>query len=115
MTRQQFRLVLSDFGELAFESFCDTGVERTSGLAQQGAVGRILHQRMFEQISRVRRRTLPKQQTGCSVTVERRYQVSLRRARHRSHQGIRKRAHPSLPPDLRHLLSGAEPVEPRHQ
>ena len=63
MTRQQFRLVLGYLGELAFESFGDASVKRASRLAQQRAVGRILHQRVLEQISRVRRYALPEQQT----------------------------------------------------
>jgi hypothetical protein len=44
MTRQQLRLVLGDFGELAFEGLGDTGVKRASRLAQQRAIGRVLYQ-----------------------------------------------------------------------
>ena len=63
VTRQQFGLVLGNLGELAFESFGDAGVKRASRLAQQRAIGRVLHKRVLEQISRVRRHTLPEQQT----------------------------------------------------
>ena len=48
VTRQQLRLGLGDLGELAFERFGDAGVKRASRLAQQRAVGRVLHQGMFE-------------------------------------------------------------------
>ena len=54
VTRQEFRLVLGNVSELAFEGFGDAGVKRASRLAQQGAIGRVLHQCVLEQISRVR-------------------------------------------------------------
>ena len=63
VTRQQLRLVLGNLGELAFEGFSDASVKRASRLAQQRAVGRVLHKCVLEQISRVRRHTLPEQQT----------------------------------------------------
>ena len=66
VTRDQLRLALGDFVELVFQSFGDASVQRTSALAQERAVGRILHQAMLEQIGRVRRLTLPKEQT-CSL------------------------------------------------
>ena len=114
VARQQLGLVLGNLSELAFEGFGDASVKRASRLAQQRAIGRVLHQGMLEQISRVRRHALPEQQTGRNETVERRSQLRLRLAHHRSQQGMGK-----LPPDrradLRYLLGGAEPVEPRHQ
>jgi hypothetical protein len=33
-------------------------------VTQQASVGHVTHERVFEQIRRVRRQTLPKQQTG---------------------------------------------------
>ena len=51
MTRQQFRLVCSNVREPGFQYFGDASVERSSWVTQQGAVGGILHQSMFEQIS----------------------------------------------------------------
>ena len=62
--RQELRLALGDLGELAFEGFGDTGVKRASRLAQQRAIGRVLHQRMLEQIARMRRHALPEQQAS---------------------------------------------------
>ena len=114
MTRQQLRLVLGNIGELAFEGFGDAGVKRASRLAQQRAVGRVLHQGVLEQIGRVRRHALPEQQTGRNETVERRLKFRLRLAHHRSQQSMRELT-PDGCPDLRHLLGRAEPVEPRHQ
>ena len=71
VARQQFGLALGNLGELAFEGFGDPGVKRPSRFAQQSAISRVLHQRVLEQISRVRRHTLPKQQTCRNETVER--------------------------------------------
>ena len=56
--RQQFRLVLGDIRELALKGFGDTGVKRATWLAQQSAIGRVLHQRMLEEIGRMRRHAL---------------------------------------------------------
>ena len=72
MTRQQFGLVLSNVSELAFKSFGNASVKRASRLAQERAVGSILHQSVLEQISRVRRHTLPEQQACLNETFERR-------------------------------------------
>ena len=62
----------------------------------------------------MRRHALPEQQTSRNETVERRSELCLRLAHHRSQQGMGKLA-ADRRPDLRHLLGGAEPVEPRHQ
>ena len=64
VTRQQLRLALGNLGELAFEGFGDAGVKRASRLAQQRAIGRVLHQGVLEQIGRMRRHALPEQQTS---------------------------------------------------
>jgi hypothetical protein len=69
VTRQQFGLGLGDVRELTLEGFGDTSVQRTSSLAQQRAVGRVLHQRVLEQITCMRRYSLPEQQTSRSQTV----------------------------------------------
>ena len=114
VTRQQLRLVLGDFRELAFEGFGDAGVKRASRLAQQRAIGRVLHQGMLEQIGRVRRHALPEQQTSRNETVERRLQLRLRLAHHRSQQSMRELS-PDRRADLRDLFGRAEPIEPRHQ
>jgi hypothetical protein len=44
---------------LAFERFRDTGVQRASPLAQQRAIGCVLHQGRLKQICRVWRHALP--------------------------------------------------------
>jgi hypothetical protein len=70
MPRQQIRLAFGDVRKLLFESVCDTRVECPSRLAQQGAIGRVLHQGMLEQLGRVWRHTLAEEQTGPDQTVE---------------------------------------------
>jgi hypothetical protein len=57
---------------LAFKGFGDTGVKRAPRLAQQGAISRLLHQGMLEQIGRVRGLALTEQQTSLNKPVERR-------------------------------------------
>ena len=64
MARQEFRLAFCDFCELAFESIGDARVKPASRPAQQGPICGILYQRVLEQICRMRRHTLPQQQTG---------------------------------------------------
>src|SRR5260370_20196378 len=58
VTRQQLRLGLGDLRETRFKRFGDPGVKRASWLAQQRAIGRILHQSVFEQVIRVWRDAL---------------------------------------------------------
>ena len=70
MTCQQLRLVLGNLGELTFKCFGNASVKHTSRLAQQSAIGCILHKRMFEQIIRVRGHALPEQQACRDETVE---------------------------------------------
>ena len=68
--RQQFRLALGHLRELAFEGFGDASVKRASRLAQQRAIGRVLHEGMLEQIGRMRRPALPEQQTSTNETIK---------------------------------------------
>src|SRR5258706_13923980 len=43
MARQQLRLTLGDLRKVAFKGLGDAGMKRTSRLAQQRAIGRVLH------------------------------------------------------------------------
>src|SRR5262249_34026335 len=52
-TRPPTRRALADLRKLAFERFRNSDVQRAPPLAQQRAIGRVLHQRMLEQIRRV--------------------------------------------------------------
>src|ERR1700758_1605771 len=68
--RQQFGLAVANI-ELLVKNRCYAGMQLLSPLAEQGAVSNVLHQGMLEQITRVRRHPLPKQQAGLDETVER--------------------------------------------
>src|SRR5262252_3456973 len=103
VTRQQLGLILRDLRELTFEGFGNSGMKRTSRLAQQRAVSRIPYQCMLEKVGRVRRATLPEQQTSPNETVERRLQLRLRLAHDRSQQRMGELASDRRP-DLRQLL-----------
>src|SRR5271169_2022631 len=111
---EQLGLAFSTLWELALERFGNTSVQRPSRLTQQRAVGRVLYKCVFEQISRVRGRTLLEQQASRNETVKRRVEVRLRLARHRSKKRMRELSADSRS-DLCHLLGGAKPIEPRHQ
>jgi hypothetical protein len=63
VSRQKLRLVLRDFRKLAFNHFCDAGVQRSAGLAQQSAIGGVLQESVLEKIGVVRRQALPKEQS----------------------------------------------------
>src|SRR5262249_54959929 len=95
VTCQQLGLVLGDLQELSFEGFGDSGMKRTSRLAQQRAVSNVPYQCMLEKVGRVRRAILPEQQTSPNETVKPRLQL-----RPRARQGMGDPgAHP--PPDRR--------------
>src|SRR5262245_36365802 len=114
VARQQLGLVLGDLREPTFERFGDSGMKRSPRLAQQRAVSRIPYKYMLEKVGRVRRATLSEHQTSLNESAKRRLQLRLRLARDRSQQRVRELAS-NRRPDLRQLLGGAEPVEPRHQ
>ncbi len=70
VARQNLRLVLSDVREVPFEGFGNASVQRTSRLAQKGAVGRILDQRVLKEITRMRRYALTKQQASPNDPIQ---------------------------------------------
>ena len=84
--REKFGARRGYFGERAIDDICDAGVKRAPRLAQQCPIGGILHKRMLEQVARLRRYALPKQQTSLNETLKRRSQICLGFARYRSQQ-----------------------------
>src|SRR6516162_332180 len=113
MTRQQLRLVLANLGELVFNRFCDASVQRTSRLAQKGAVGRILDQRVLKKITRMREYALTKQQASPNDPIQSWPQFLLGLAHYSGQQSVSELASYRRS-DLRDLFGGAKPVEPRH-
>src|ERR1700730_18362708 len=100
---QQFRLVRGNLRKLALQHVGDTSVQRPTRLAQQRAIGSVLHKGVLEQVARMWRHALPEQQTRLNETVERQIELRLWLAHHRGQQSIRKLP-PDHRPDLRHLL-----------
>jgi hypothetical protein len=49
-TRQEFGLTLDEIGEMVLEHRRDAGLQLLAPGAQQGAVGRVLHQSVLEQV-----------------------------------------------------------------
>src|SRR4029077_4182830 len=113
VARQNLRLVLSDVSEAAFEGFGDASVQRTSRLAQKGAVGRILDQRVLKEIPRMRRYALTKQQASPHDPIQSWPQLLLGLAHDGRQQSVGEPASYRRS-DWRDLFGGAKPVEPRH-
>ena len=85
-----------------------------SGFAQQRSVGRILHQSMLEQVSRMRSGALSEQQAGVDQPIKRRSQLCLRLACRRLQQRMGEFPTDDRA-DLRDLLGRAQSVKTRHQ
>src|SRR6516164_5238627 len=98
--RQQFRMAFGNLRKLALQRFRDTGVKRASLVPQQRAIGRVLHERMLEQVGRMRRHALPEKQASGNETVKPRFQLPVRLVYDRSQQGMRELA-PNRSPNLR--------------
>ena len=56
---------------IPFERLGDSGVQLSSCLAQQHAIGSIPHQRVLEAIGRLRGRALDEQEVGVDQPIER--------------------------------------------
>src|ERR1700738_5228909 len=93
--------------------FGDASVQRTPRLAQKGAVGRILDQRVLKEITRMRRHALTKQQASPNDPIQSWPQLLLGLAHDGSQQSVSELASYRRS-DLRDLFVGAKPVEPRH-
>ena len=52
-------------------------MKSASRLSQQRSIGRVLHKRMLEQICRMRRQALPKQQASLDEAVECRIKTTM--------------------------------------
>src|SRR5262249_7791267 len=111
---QHLRLFLGNLGKLAFYSFGDTGVERTSWLTQKGAIGSVLHQGMLEPVGRVRRHALLEKQTGAIETVERHSQLRFWPAHHGIKQSVGEIS-ANCRTNLSNFLGRAEPIETCHE
>src|ERR1700739_2858785 len=76
-------------------------------VTQQAAVRHVTHERVFKQISRVRRQALPKQQTCSHETVECRLKFRLLLAHHSLQERMRELA-PDCRPGLCDFLRGSK-------
>jgi hypothetical protein len=113
VTSQQLGPAFGNLSKLVLKSFNDTSTKRASWFTQEGAVGCVLHQSMFEKIGRVRRHTLSEKQTCCHETVERRLKFRHRLAHHGLQERMRELA-PHCRTNLCDLLCWSEPVKPSH-
>src|SRR6202020_1133037 len=107
VTRQHLGLVLGDLLELALEGFGDSRMKVSSWLAQQKAIGRVLHEGVFETIGGIGRHPLAEQQPRPNESVELHFQLRLWPASHCSHEFMREFA-PDRCSDLRKFFGAAE-------
>lgn len=114
MPCQQLGSAFGDRCELRLERFRNARMDRSTLVAQQGAIGGVLHQRMIELVDRIRRDTLTKQQTGTNQPLQRGVEFGLLFARHGGEQYMREFP-ADRRPDLRQRLGRAQPVQARHQ
>ena len=114
MARQQFRLARHDVGEPAFKRIDDPCMDGPTRFSQQRAIGGVLHQRMIEEVCRVGRRALAKQQAGRNQPVQRPVDLSGGFFRNGCQQGVGEFT-ADRRTDLGHILGFAQPIEPRQQ
>ena len=115
MVREDFRLRPRRRGQPLLQHVRDPGVQLAALAAQQRAVRRILHQRVFEQEIGIGRFTAPEHQPGGDQPVERRSQLAVAAVCDGGEQIVGE-----LPTDgradLRYFLPDrADTVEPCHQ
>ena len=76
--------------ELALEGFGDSSMKVASRLAQQQAIGRVLHESVFEKIGRIGRHALAEQQPRPNESVELHFQLRLWPGRYCSQEFMRE-------------------------
>ena len=112
---EQFWLPLGKVGEVAFQHLGDARVQLLAAGAQQRAVGGVLHQRVLEQVRRLRRHAATEQQPGIGQQPEPGAQLRLRPLRHRLDQFVAEFSTEHRT-DLRDFpRRAADPVEPGSQ
>ena len=113
--RQQRGLRQHDLRKAVFEGRGNAGVQPLAPAAQQGAVGRILHQRVLEDVAGFRRRAADEQQAGVGQPIERLAKLRLRQIGDGRQQSVAELA-ADRRAGLRDVLGGrSQPVQPRHQ
>lgn len=115
MMRQELGLALDEIGEVLLQCRCDPAMQLSAPGAQQGAVGGVLHQRVLEEIGRLRWDTAAEQQPGTGEPVEPRPHLGAGTLRHLLDQVVAEFATDDRAdlPDL--LRDRPEPIEPRDQ
>jgi hypothetical protein len=111
---EQRRLGRNDLREPTFEGGGDIGMELLPAAAQQGAVGRVLHQRVLKGVFGVGRGAAPVDQLGADQLRQGVVELRRRHPRSRGDQLVRE-----LPaqggPDLRHLPRRRQAIEPSQE
>ena len=100
--------------KVLFQRIGDLAVEQQALAVQHTRVGCFLHERMLEDIGRIRRLAAGKDQFRCTQLSERRLQWGAGNRCDGGEQAIREFT-PERGTDLCNLLDGDEPIETRDQ
>ena len=114
MVGEQRRLGRDNLREPVFEGRGDAGVQLPAPVAQQGAVGGVLHQRVLEGVLRIGRCTAAVDQLGARQLRQGVVELPRRHRRHGADQLMRELA-AERRPDLRHLAHQRRAVEPSQE
>jgi hypothetical protein len=108
---QKFGLRLDGLRKMLLDRGGDPGVQALSLRAHQGRIGGVLHERMLEAVSRLRRRPAPEHQARADEVVQRCLQFALRQRRRNREQFVREFP-ANRRRDLGYLPGRGQPVEP---
>ena len=103
-----------DLRKLSLQRRGDLGVQLLTPVAQQRAVGGILHKRVLEGILRIRRRPAPEDQFGFYELFQCFGQFLRRHSSGSANEFIRERT-PERCPDLGYLACRSEAIKPRQE
>jgi hypothetical protein len=113
VVRHQPRLVQRRLGLVGLDRSHDAGVQGVAVAAKLAVVGRLLDQRVLEDVVGFRRHAALEQQLGLDQAIEGRDQLAGRLFADLGQQREREFA-PERAGDAGDVLDVAQPVEPRH-
>ena len=114
MLRQHFRRRVDDVRDALFQHQRDRGMQLLPAGAQHGRIGAVLHQRVLEDVDRVRRRAAQKNHLGFGEPDQCVLQHGVGQAGDRGQDLIGEFAADGGA-DLQDLARRTEPVDARHQ
>ncbi len=114
MPRDDLGFLAGDVGKAVAYRLGDTTMKHEPAALEQALIGCFLHQRVLEDVGRVRCGTRGHNKTSCLELNECCLERRLVRCRDRVQQRERELT-PDRGADLRHVLDRRQPIETRHQ